>query len=601
MMFTAVKLVLDEAPAAERRRLWRGIAWTVAEGLAAAVPFLVLYRAVADAVTGPLDGLRILWVAGLMVAALAVQWFCGVRAGHEVHGAVYAMTAGLRLRLIAHLDRLPLGLFVTRRVGDLADAATDKVQLLEQMLTQALGQLVAMIAVPAVVLALVLAIDPLSALILALGPPAGLLASRWLERAFTGGAARRLALAAEAGALLVEHVQALKAIRIFAAGRAREGRVAAAFGRLRDLSIGVEMRAGIALGLFAVVTELAFVVLVAVDLERALSGGLGLAGFATLMILAMRWYDALTRAAVHRVQMLYMGRGAERVRDLLALAPMPVLPGPDRSTPGTSPPAPDLDPDIRFEGVSFGYDGPRGPMVLKDISLSVPAGGFVALVGPSGAGKSTLVELIARFHDVTAGRILLGGVDIRCLPPEALAARISMVFQDVWLFDLSIRDNIRLGRPDASDADVEAAARAAAAHDFILTLPEGYDTRAGEGGQRLSGGERQRISIARALLADAPVLLLDEATAALDAANAAAVQAGLDQLVRDRTLVVIAHNLASVTAADQIVVLDGGRIVERGRHDALLALGGRYAALWRAERAAEDQPAAASAVSGPGS
>lgn len=590
MMFAAVKLVLDQAPAADRRRLWRGIAWTVAEGLAAAVPFLVLYQAVADAVAGPLEGAEIAGVAAAMVAALAVQWICGRHAGHEVHGAVYAMTAELRLRLLDHLGRLPLGLFVDRRVGDLADAATDKVQLLEQMLTQALGQLVAMIAVPAVVLALVLAIDPLSALILAAGPPAGLIASRWLERVFTGGATRRLAVAAEAGALLVEHVQALKAIRIFAAGRAREGRVAAAFGRLRDLSIGVEMRAGIALGLFAVMTELAFVVLVAVDLERRLAGGLGLAGFATLMILAMRWYDALTRAAVHRVQMLYMGRGAERVQALLALPPMPVLPGPGAAG-GALPVLPDR-PDIRLEAVCFGYAGPQGPMVLEDVSLTVPAGSFTALVGASGAGKSTLVELIARFHDVAAGRILLGGVDIRHLPPESLAARISMVFQDVWLFDLSIRDNIRLGRPGATDAEVEGAARAAAAHDFIAALPEGYDTRAGEGGQRLSGGERQRISIARALLADAPVLLLDEATAALDAANAAAVQAGLDSLVRDRTLVVIAHSLASVTAADQIVVLDQGRIVERGRHQELLALGGRYAALWRAERVAAERAAA---------
>jgi ATP-binding cassette subfamily B protein IrtB len=232
--------------------------------------------------------------------------------------------------------------------------------------------------------------------------------------------------------------------------------------------------------------------------------------------------------------------------------------------------------DVEFVNVSFRYG--EQP-VLRDVSFRVPARRVTALVGPSGAGKTTITRLIARFWDVGSGQVLVGGTDVRQLPTEELMSRISLVFQDVFLFDGTLRDNIRLGRPDATEAELREAARLARVEEIVARLPNGWDTRVGEGGSTLSGGERQRVSIARAILKDAPIVLLDEATAALDPENAAAVQDALSALAAGRTLLIIAHRLETVTTAEQILVLDGGQIVEHGRHQELLDRGGRYAAL----------------------
>jgi ATP-binding cassette subfamily B protein IrtB len=211
----------------------------------------------------------------------------------------------------------------------------------------------------------------------------------------------------------------------------------------------------------------------------------------------------------------------------------------------------------------------------------VPEGRRLAVVGPSGAGKSTLLHLVARFHDVDGGAVRLGGVDVRSVPTEVLMERIAVVFQDVHLFAGTIEENVRLGRPGATDAQVRAAAAAARLDEVVGRLPEGWATEVGEGGALLSGGERQRVSIARALLKDAPVVLLDEVTSALDPVNEAAVHEGVERLLAGRTVVMVAHRLRTVRGADHIVFLDGGRIVEEGDHEGLLRRGGRYADFWR--------------------
>ncbi|MEU1055606.1 ABC transporter ATP-binding protein [Streptomyces sp. NPDC005876] len=236
--------------------------------------------------------------------------------------------------------------------------------------------------------------------------------------------------------------------------------------------------------------------------------------------------------------------------------------------------------EVRFEGVEFRYDGKGGP-VLDGIDITVPAGGSLAVVGPTGAGKSTLGYLVPRLYDVTGGRVTLDGVDVRDLDFDTLARAVGVVSQETYLFHASVADNLRFAKPDATDEELVAAAKAAQIHDHIAALPDGYDTVVGERGHRFSGGEKQRLAIARTILRDPPVLILDEATSALDTRTEAAVQQAVDALSADRTTITIAHRLSTVRGADQIVVLDSGKLAERGTHEELLERDGRYAALVR--------------------
>ena len=239
---------------------------------------------------------------------------------------------------------------------------------------------------------------------------------------------------------------------------------------------------------------------------------------------------------------------------------------------------------IRFENVSFAYPGERSKTVLHNVSFDLPAGGVTAIVGPSGAGKSTLLNLLARFYDPCSGAVKLGGIDLRAMRPHDLLSKMAIVLQDEHIFNDTIAENIRVGRPDASDAAVMAAAKVARCHDFIAQFPQGYATRTGSEGQALSGGERQRIAIARAILKDAPIVVLDEASAAIDPINAAAIQAAIGALSRGRTLIVIAHHLSAIAEAERIIVLNKGSVEAVGRHARLLEQSPTYRRLWEAHQ-----------------
>ncbi len=384
--------------------------------------------------------------------------------------------------------------------------------------------------------------------------------------------ARRHARGHEAAARVVEYLQAQPVLR---AG----GRTGERFGLLDD-SLRELRRASRRSTLSAVpgvvgstlVVQAAFTALLVLGAHLALGGNVGAAEVLAILVLAARCADPLLSLSDIGGQIRGARAELARLDTLLRTQPLPEA----------AEPVLPVGHDLEFDSVTFRHGECT---VIDGLSLSVPEGQRLAVVGPSGAGKSTLLHLLARFHDVDAGAVRVGGADVRDIATPELTDRIAFVFQDVYLFDGTIEENVRLGRPGADEAEVRAAAAAARLDEVIERLPGGWATHVGEGGALLSGGERQRVSIARALLKDAPIVLLDEVTSALDPVNETAVHEGIERLMAGRTVVMVAHRLRTVRRADRVVFLDGGRIVEDGGHEELLGRGGRYAGFWTASMA----------------
>jgi len=416
--------------------------------------------------------------------------------------------------------------------------------------------------------------DPLLTALVLLGAP---LAS-WIMRQFS----QRTRQAAE-GAMsetsalstaVMESLDGVKIVKIDNREAFEEARVSAVIDRRQDYLIkGANARAAAAPATESVTGYITAAV-IAYAGWRALHGHMTIGALtAYLAVLAMAGQSL---RQVSNLQSIF-AEGMAAARRLFTALDV-------RAEVGDAPDALPIEPadaSIRFAQVSFGYT-PQAP-ALVDVDLEVRRGETVALVGPSGGGKSTILSLIPRFYDVTAGRVLIDGQDVRGVTLASLRERIALVTQEPFLFDDTIRANIAYARPEATQDEVEAAARAAAAHDFIAALPDGYDTQSGEAGARLSGGQRQRIAIARAFLKNAPILLLDEATSALDTESEQKVQEALERLMAGRTTLMIAHRLSTVRGADRIYVIDAGRVVEQGNHASLIGHGGLYARLARAQ------------------
>lgn len=511
-----------------------------------------------------------LWMVwGAMGIAAVVLYFLELAANHATYYGGYAAGAQGRVDLAEHIRKLPLGYLMSKDPGELGNTMMNDFSLIEDALTHTLPQLIGG-AITAVLGVLgMYCIDWRLGLALFAGFPVTVLILVLVQTLDKKRGAAHVAAKIEQTNRLQEYLTGMKVIKAYNLGGSNFTKLTQAFRNFMTESIKLEAVSGpfYLVAISFLQAGVSFVTMTGVWL---LSGGkVDISVFVIFLFMGNRFFEPLAGAITQLPVFVYKKAAGERIVDLMD---EPVMAG-DGGAP--------VQHEIVFDHVSFGYGEKE---ILHDVSAEFRPGTMTAIVGPSGSGKSTMLKLIARFYDPQSGAVRFGGVDETAIDPEKLMSKISVVFQDVYLFQDTIEANIRYGKENATHEEIVAATKLAHCHEFIRKLPDGYQTMVGEGGSTLSGGEKQRISIARAILKDAPVLLLDEATSSLDPENELDVQHALEALVKGRTVVMIAHKLKTVAGADQILVLDQGKIVERGTHTELLQKDSLYAHLWNVQQ-----------------
>ena len=548
-------------------RLKKPVGYTILANLVNIIPFCLSIEAI-NIIFHAFDGsgtsldISRLWTLFFILVAYVFIMIVAERASYRANfRGAYTMSADGRIALAEHLRKLSLGFLSRRDPGDISSMMITDFTMAETGISHHLPQLMGALVMPVLAFLSLLWIDWQMSLAMFIALPFAILVlwvSTGVQRRLSG---RQIEAKINAGNRLEEYLQGIRVMKAYNLLGERFTRLRDAFADLRRACIRQEALLGPFVLLSVTLIRSGLTLMILCGAYLLIGGDLSLATFVLFLVVGSRVFDPLTSALTNFAEFRYFSIAGGRILDLMQ---EPEMKGKDIAPEGG---------DIEFRNVSFAYQDKE---VLHGIDLILKKGALTALVGPSGSGKSTLMKLCARFYDPTSGRVLMNGLDLSSLDPESLMRHVSMVFQDVVLFADTVMENIRLGKRDATDEEVLAAAKAAQCDAFVSKLPEGYHTLIGENGSRLSGGERQRISIARAILKDAPVILLDEATASLDVENETAVQAALSGLIKDKTVLIIAHRMRTVMNADQIVLLSGGRVVEMGSPAELLKKNGLF-------------------------
>ena len=561
-----------------RGKMMASVALAVLSVAGGFVPYLGVYQIIRLFLERQESWEGILFWCGVCLAGYAVKVAGYALSTMLAHVSAYTILEGLRLRAADRLMGAPLGEVESRPIGAMKSTIVDRIEDIEPPLAHMIPELSSNILLPLVVVIAMFLIDWRIGLALLVTIPVALIPMAFGMKSYNKNYAAYMEANAHVNSVIVEYVEGIQVVKAFSQGERSYQKFARAVSSFKEFTMNWYRCtwASMNLCLSILPTTLLGTLPVGVYLYQA--GVLDPAQVTLCLMMALGIVSPLMSATAFINSMKSMQFAVKDTRELLDL---PQLSQAEQDVP--------LDGRaMQLRDVSFSYGGQDGKEVLHHLDLTIPQGKFTALVGPSGGGKSTIARLAARFWDVTSGSITLGGHDIRELPLKQLSREISFVTQDNFLFDCSLKENIRLGRPGASDEEVFAAAKAAQCEEFVSRLEHGWDTAAGDAGKQLSGGERQRIAIARAILKDAPVVILDEATAFTDPENEDKIQRSIMALSKGKTLLVIAHRLSTIQNADQIVVLEKGEIVDRGTQRELLARCPLYQALWAAHVGAQN-------------
>ncbi len=542
------------------------------------IPFWAVYEILLAFINRTADLHGILFWCLVGAVGYLIRVLCFGISTILAHISAYTILEGIRMKIADRLMRAPLGEVIGRRIGYLKNIIMDKVEDLEPPLAHMIPELTSNLLLPVAIFIWMLAIDWRMGLAVLIAPVLAMIPMGFLMKNFNSQYAAYMEANNHVNSIIIEYVEGIEVVKAFNQSTSSYEKFVGAVQSFKDFTLAWFKGTWKSMNLMMAIMPTTLLGVLPIGLLLVQSESISPAELAMGVILSLSIVGPLMKATTFINEAKSMEFAVEAANELLNL---PVLPDSGESVPI-------LYTDIMLNQVSFSYDGTQEHEVLHNISLKMPQGSFTALVGPSGGGKSTVARLIARFWDVTAGNITIGGKDIKNISIRQLSELVSFVTQDNFLFNCSLKENIRLGNPKASDEEVYAAAKAACCDDFISRLEKGYDTSAGDAGKRLSGGEKQRIAIARAILKNAPIVILDEATAFTDPQNEDKIQKSIMALSKGKTLLVIAHRLSTIQNADQIVVLKKGQIVDCGKQEELLNRCPLYADMWKAHIGAKN-------------
>ena len=546
-----------------RNKFYVSIVLGVFNAMFSALKILAALFAVDAVIWGEIGTNTFVTVLGVMLVSVLGEMVVNRFSSMLQTEAGYDTCAGKRIEVGEHLRYLPMGYFNDTSLGHITSVTTNTLEQVGDIATRAIMMVLKGIITTLVIDLALFAFDVRIGLMATAGLVIFFLCNRWTNYSVKKVADEKIASDRDMVGVVLEYIQGISEIRNYNLVERNHTRLSNAIKRKTKADITAEIAAIPAVGIQMFICKMTGVAISGASLYFYLQGTMELSQTITMLLCSFMIFEMLDSAGMYTPLLKIIGNGVDLVKEILAVEPMDIE-------------GKEIHPknrDIHLEHVSFAYENKT---IIDDVTLDIKEKTTTAIVGPSGGGKTTLTALISRFWDVGSGKVTIGGRDVREYSFDSLMENFSFVFQRVYLFEDTIANNIRFGRPQASMKEVVEAAKKACCHDFIMQLPDGYDTVIGEGGATLSGGEKQRIAIARAIMKDAPIIILDEATANVDPENEKELTQAIANLTKEKTIIMIAHRLKTVRFADQILVIDQGKIVQKGKHDELMKQEGIY-------------------------